>query len=212
MTGMALTDAGKNLLIQAQNGAILKITKIALGDGILTDGELGTTLTNLKNEIITLDIQDLSVYNGQSRIRALLNNTNLKSGFYVREIGVFAKIGDNGSETLYSYLNDGINTDYIPDVTVKNVEELLEIYITIGNAQNVTCTINNSVTLATKEDVNTLIIFSDNEPINFSINTYWFKNCGSPPNFDFGDAMVLGNAITSTNAPAENYKYWFSEN
>ena len=153
-SGMILTTAGLNLQAQAQIGGELIITKIAVGDGLLSDSESYDALTALKNQVMTLGVQDLAVTgDGQSRIRALISNTNLTAGFFVREIGVFAKIGESGTETLYSYTNAGTQADYMPLPSVNAVEEVIEIYIVVGNAQNVTANITDSVTLATKKDI-----------------------------------------------------------
>jgi hypothetical protein len=152
--GMILTKAGLQLQAQAQIGGELRITKIAIGDGVLSAGEAYENLTTLKNQVMMLGIQDMQVTgDGQSRIRALITNDNLNTGFFVREIGVFAKNGDTGNEILYSYTNASDKADYLPNKGINVVEEVLEIYIVVGNAQNVTCNINDRVTLATKQDV-----------------------------------------------------------
>lgn len=153
-SGMILTKAGLQLQAQAQIGGELRITKIAIGDGILASGESVEDLTALKHQVMTLGIQDMQVTDdGQSRIRALITNDNLNTGFFVREVGVFAKIGDTGTETLYSYTNAGDKADYLPNKGLNIVEEVLEVYVIVGNAQNVTCNINDRVTLATKQDL-----------------------------------------------------------
>ncbi|GMB01083.1 discoidin domain-containing protein [Pelosinus sp. IPA-1] len=153
-TGMILTTAGLNLQAQAQLGGELIITKICVGDGLLADGESYDSLTALKKQIMSLGIQDMAVTgDGQSRIRALMTNDSITTGFFVREVGVFAKIGAEGTETLYSYTNAGDKADYLPSKGINVVEEVLEVYIIVGNAQNVTCTINDRVTLATKQDL-----------------------------------------------------------
>lgn len=151
--GMILTKAGMQLQAQAQIGGELHITKIAIGDGMLAAGESIEDLTALKSLKMTLGIQNMQVINGQSRIRALISNENLNTGFFVREVGVFARIGDTGTETLYSYTNAGDKADYLPNKGINVVEEVLEIYIVVGNAQNVTCLIDDRVTLATKQDI-----------------------------------------------------------
>ena len=97
-SGMILTKSGIELQAKAQLGGKLTITRMAVGDGLLAEGESLENLTALKNQVLTLEIQDLQVVgDGQSRIRALLTNDNLAAGFFVREVGVFAKLGDNGA-------------------------------------------------------------------------------------------------------------------
>jgi hypothetical protein len=153
-SGMILTKAGLALQAQAQIGGQLIITRLAIGDGLLANGESEENLTALKHQVMSLGIQDMQVITGgQSRIRALLTNDNITNGFFVREIGVFAKIGATGAETLYSYTNASDKADYLPSSGINAVEEVLEIYIIVGNAQNVTCNINDRVTLATKQDI-----------------------------------------------------------
>lgn len=152
--GMILTKAGMQLQAQAQLGGELQITKIAIGDGLLQSGERVEDLTALKNQLMILGIQEMAVTDGgQSRIRAVITNDNLTSGFFVREVGVFAKIGEGGTERLYSYTNAGDKADYLPGQGVNVVEEILEVYIIVGNAQKVTCVIDDRLMLATKLDI-----------------------------------------------------------
>lgn len=153
-SGMLLTNDGKNLQAQAQSGLALIITKVALGDGLPVQGENYETFTALKNQIKTFNIQDIQVTgDGQSRVRCVITNDALSTGFFVREIGIFAKIGQSGTEKLYSYTNAGTQADFLPAKGVNIVEQTLDTYIVIGNATNVTAVIDDRVVIATKEDV-----------------------------------------------------------
>lgn len=154
LTGMLLTKAGIRMQAQAQVGGQLIITKIVIGGGILADGQAVEELTDLINPLMNLGIQDIAIVgDGTTRLRALLLNTYLSAGFPMREIAVFAKIGDAGQEQLYSYINVGDKYTWVYTPEELAIEDIVEVYVIIGNAQNVTATINDRVTLATKLDV-----------------------------------------------------------
>ena len=151
--GMFLTNVGRNLQIKAQIGTKLQYTKISVGDGTL-GGSLITDLTSLKNKIMDLTISKLKVLpTGKAVISIVLSNQNVSSGFYFREIGVFAQDPDLG-EILYCYGNAGTNAEYIPakggaDVIEKNID----LNVIIGSAANVTATIDNSLVYASQKDL-----------------------------------------------------------
>lgn len=149
-----LTQKGLLLQSKAQTGVKLKVTRIALGDGTLSTQAV-QTLNSLIHELKTLNVTSLSVLgNGSAKVGGILTNQGLENGFYWRELGVFAQDPDEG-EILYCYGNAGDLADYIPaGGSNEIIEKQLNLIITVGNATNVTATIDESLTFVTINEFN----------------------------------------------------------
>ena len=153
--GTILTTQGRNLLAKALTGAELQFTKIQLGDGVWDENTNPEELTSLVSPKIDLPINDLSIQgDGTARIRAVLTNTGLQEGFFTRELGIFAKDPETGEEILYS-ASYASNPDFIPADGVTKIEDVIDVYTVIANAQNVTAVISDTVVIATKQDIET---------------------------------------------------------
>jgi phage-related tail fiber protein len=152
-----ITDVGLNLEYKAQTGKILKFTKFKVGDGKLstTDIEQLTDLINpiLEQEVDRLDIQTTdNVKNVQ--IGFNIDNKNITTGFYLREIGLYAEDPDTKEEVLMFYSNCGDTADYISDNSSGTLaEKIIDIELYISNVENITATIDTSTVYATKEYV-----------------------------------------------------------
>jgi hypothetical protein len=85
----------------------------------------------------------------------VLTNTSLSQGFFMREIGIYAQDPDIG-EILYAVAYAGDRADFIPADGITKVENVVDIYTVIANAQNVTAVISDTVVLATKQDIDTV--------------------------------------------------------
>lgn len=153
--GLVLTQDGRTLQAKAQIGASLTFTRVALGDGLSSAPD---AMTDLANERLSLSIQDFEVVgDGTSRMRVIMTNEALVNGFFVRELGVFARDPDTNEEKLYSYTNAGEQPDFLPaggGATL--VENVFDLYTVVGNAQNVTAVINDYITIATKQDIDAI--------------------------------------------------------
>lgn len=147
--GLILTNKGKTLQSKAQAGVALNYTRIALGDGTL-----GTTsilsLNSLIREVKSLNITKLKVLSGgRAVVGSVLSNQDLNTGFYWREIGVFAQDPDLG-EVLYCYANAGDLAEYIPPGGGSDIiEKTIDVQTLVGNATNVTATVDESLVFAT---------------------------------------------------------------
>ena len=139
-TGMVLTDLGKNLMAKAQTGVALSFTRVGVGDGVITTEEI-EELEDLVDEVKTFSIYSVSVIgDGTARVRISLSNSGVTSGFYIREIGLFATDPDLG-EILYAYAYT-VNPDYLPATGGgTEVEEILDLISVIGNAETVNITL-----------------------------------------------------------------------
>jgi len=154
--GTILTVKGRNLLAKAQIGTTLTFTKIKLGDGLWPSNADPTQLNDLVSPKLNLPIQEIRlVGDGTVRLRFVLTNTGLSQGFFMREIGIYAQDPDIG-EILYAVAYAGDRADFIPADGITKVENVVDIYTVIANAQNVTAVISDTVILATKQDIETV--------------------------------------------------------
>lgn len=140
------TLAGSNLLVESvKSKKPLIFTRIALGDGTLTESESIESLTALKHPMAQNTVQSInSRGNGEIDVVATISNASVTSGFYARELGVFAKVGDTGTEKLFAYTNAGAQASYTPAGTSLD-EKLITVTFYIGNDVNVQINLNSQL-------------------------------------------------------------------
>lgn len=140
------TLAGSNLLVESiKSKKPLIFTRIALGDGTLTESESIENLTALKHPMAQNTVQAInSRGNGEIDVVATISNSSVTSGFYARELGVFAKVGDTGTEKLFAYTNAGALASYTPAGTSLD-EKLITVTFYVGNDVNVQINLNSQL-------------------------------------------------------------------
>lgn len=147
---LSFTNAGRALQAKALLGTPLVFTKIALGSGSL-NGRDPATFTSLLESKVSISISKITREGQQVTIEANFSNQDNKTGFYWREVGLFANDPTLG-EILYCYGNAGTLAEYIQPSTSSWIEKVITLTAVVGNAQNVTATIN-SAAYATKKDI-----------------------------------------------------------
>lgn len=163
--GVVLTEKGLALQAKVQSGIKLTFTNIKLGDGAYS-GDL-STLTNLEHIVKILPIESIVIDNGKTRIRTSFQNAGVITGFYIKEIGLFASDPDEG-EILYAVANTGGGpADYIPAENFDVVEEQIELITLVGNATNVTAIIDKSIIYAKYEDFEMMKNNFESEVLNY---------------------------------------------
>lgn len=139
-----LTTKGKALLAKAQAGrCTIKITKAQTGSGQYSSGEATDARTSLKAPVQTLPIHSKEIQNGSTLVLkvAITNKTSdtdvLKSGYEIREFGIFAQDPDDG-EILYS-IATASTSDYMPayNGVIPSVISM-SYYLEVANASSVT--------------------------------------------------------------------------
>lgn len=128
------TNQGKNMVTESiRTHSAIIFTKISLGDGLL-NGETIETMTGLKHRLMDGNVPKIN-YLGNGEIEALstVSNSELTAGFFARELGLFAKLGEEGEEQLFAYTNAGSNASYIPPNTSVD-EKMLGIQLGVGDA------------------------------------------------------------------------------
>ena len=147
--GFILTEKGRELLAKGLAGETITFTKMTIGDGISLTSE--RERTELVNQITTLPILNINAKkNGTCEINALLTNKSVTTGFYIKELGIFAHGNDN-VEILYAY-NTSTSPDFVPPFSANNVVEIEYVdTIIVDQVANVTAVIDPSITYITKK-------------------------------------------------------------
>ena len=151
-----LTYKGLELLARGQLGKEINFTRVIMGDGEIGEAQDIRQLEGLVAPKLELPIKSINITGvGTVVMEAELKNNNLSAGFFAKEVGIFAKEGDDGEEILYSYRNTGADSEYIPAGGGNEVWNLLyDIVTVIDQAENITANIDGSVAYVTKLDYN----------------------------------------------------------
>ena len=132
-----LTKKGLDLHAKVEAGTtLLKITKMAVGSGVLEDDEDMQDLIALKHEELKVDISMAKAQdNGLCVITGILSNENVNVGFYAKEMALFAQDPDEG-EILYQYASDS-KPDWVPAITETQapINIQLDTNVAISNAE-----------------------------------------------------------------------------
>jgi hypothetical protein len=155
-SGFILTNKGRELLAKAVAGATLTFTRIGFGDGLYEgDKKEAEELAGLKNKFFINQIKKTGT--GQVSLKTIITNRNVETGYYIREIGIYA-VCENEEEVLYAY-NSATEADYLPAFNDNNLIELeYQNYIVIDQAEKVTAVIDPSATYLTKEEAEEIYV------------------------------------------------------
>lgn len=152
-----LTKQGLKLQAKVDAGSRMQLTKCMLGSGTLSSGQSLENLTGLITPVQTLSIASISYSenNGACVVTAVTDNSNVSTGYYLREFGIFARDPNDG-EILYAVAQDA-NPDYIPPSgTSAVVSQEIGVALSFSNAANVTAQVNTSA-IATVTYVNNYV-------------------------------------------------------
>ena len=155
---ITMTSAGLEMLARAASGQTADrfiVTKVKLGDGV-SEGNIRdyTDIISSKKEVTLASFEDKG--NGTFRYTFTYNNEGVKVGFYHREIGLFAKNGDSGTEKLVGYTNAGNYAGYIDDETRIQPYTRLMINVGVGDTDNASgmVDVGNTVTIEMLDEHN----------------------------------------------------------
>lgn len=148
-----LTNKGRVLQAKAQAGVQLKYTKYVLGDAQL-GGQSIATLNGVINPKKTVDVTRLKMTPpNQATVGFVLSNQDVTTGFYFRELGLYALDPDEG-EILYWYANAGDTADYIPPTNTGDViSKTIDMLVYVGTAANVTLTVDQNLAYVTHDEL-----------------------------------------------------------
>ena len=151
-----LTTSGMILYAKAQQGKLLHLSRVAVGDGLLTGGDSMVNRNGLKSERASflIDYVHIAASNSAAEILTTMRNDDLEEGFYFRELGIFAVDPDSGKEQLYLYDNAGQDGEYIPAASENvKVVERLKMIVRLENTPNVTFAASGNPLYLTVEDI-----------------------------------------------------------
>lgn len=149
--GMHITKAGLNVLAKAVAGKQLLYTRVAFGDAVKngvivepTDAQILNYTALINEREMNLPLADVRFGgNGTAVVTFQVNNTNLTTGFWARELGIFVQEPDTKAEILYAYKNTGALSAYIPGGGGAVALNLMMNCVSIvDQATNVTAVIN----------------------------------------------------------------------
>ncbi|WJH28459.1 tail fiber protein [Paenibacillus sp. CC-CFT742] len=166
----ALTNKGRQLQAKAQTGVQLLYTRMAVGSGTLS-GQSLAAMTALITPVKNLEITRLYRPTGATRaiMGATLSNADVTTGFYLREIGIYANDPDEG-EILYMYANAGTTADYIAPSGDGIIKKLLNMNVIVGSATNVTANIDESLIYVTRDEFEEALANIDVDVSDASLN------------------------------------------
>lgn len=150
---MITTNKGRDLVSKSNaTGKAINWTRIALGEGQNT-GNIYTMIDIVDKKIDIVINKATDLTNGKWKIQGDINNEQLDTGFFCREIGVFAKCEGDENEVLFAYTNGGNYVDYIPDKTTHVDTKKVTCMFAVGDAEHINI-INNDEAFLRKEDLN----------------------------------------------------------
>lgn len=134
-------------------GGTLEFTRIAVGDGNIPEGQTALTMTDLSHRLFDVDINEVySDSESQATVIGIFNNSQTETGFYYRELGLFAKDPATGAEILYCYGNAGDEAEWIsPAGSESVIEKEVHIVTLVGNATEVKATLKSGIYLTQEQ-------------------------------------------------------------
>lgn len=137
-----LTNYGRELIARSQaTGKKLQYIKLVTGDGQLDNQNIDTMTSVLAPKLeFPFTSGGEFVGDGQFRIEFAVSNSTVTSGFFARELGVYANLeGESDSAArLIAYSNGGNYASYIPSKETPINSKVFSLDVVIGNSTNVT--------------------------------------------------------------------------
>ena len=137
-----LTNYGRELIARSQaTGKKLQYIKLVTGDGQLDNQNIDTMTSVLAPKLeCPFTTNGEFVGDGQFRIEFAVSNSTVTSGFFARELGVYANLeGESDSAArLIAYSNGGNYASYIPSKETPINSKVFSLDVVIGNSTNVT--------------------------------------------------------------------------
>lgn len=134
------TLKGAVIIASLVAGETLTFSRIVVGDGVLPAGQTVLMTEELVNPLFDVPIASVESDSvAHATIKGVFNNRDLNTGFYYRELGVYAINPVTGAEELFCYGNAGDEAEWInPAGQSSLIEKEIHIVTLIGNATSVT--------------------------------------------------------------------------
>ena len=155
-----MTENGLTLLTKAFSGEItLEFVKMVYGSGIYTTAEKAPE--QLKKNIALKEQKQERFFSSKEfvdadtvSLKTLLSNEDVSEGYYINEIGIYAKAQGTANDTavLYSIAVAEI-ADYLPAFNGNNPAQIIqEYYVSVNDTSHITITMEPGV-VALAEDL-----------------------------------------------------------
>lgn len=153
---LVITKNGQALMAKmiAGSGNIV-FTKVSASSTQYIESQLQnlTSLTNIKQTVLVSKVTRTNEV--AIKVDAAFSNAELSAGYYMRTLGLYAVDPDKG-EILYAVTIETSNNCYIPPYNGITISAAyIQLYTTVGNAENVSLEVNSGV-YATVGDVQEL--------------------------------------------------------
>lgn len=158
---LKLTPSGKDLLLRAIAGeAKINFSAIQFGNG----KDAGEGASALSNPLLTEEIGRYTVGEVFVTLTTIFSNGKVTAGFRATEMGIIADDPDKqGGTMLYAYgYTQEATADYIPAAAETVLETQMDVLVYIGDAQNVTASISQSLVYASRADLEAHVKNMDN--------------------------------------------------
>ena len=138
-----LTAKGAALETACRIGGHIKFTKFKLGNGTYTGSETTAeieAMTELKSPKDTFGVSGVEAENADtSKLTLVATNLDVTTGYYISELGIYAK-GDDNVEVLYMVIvAQPAARDWFPAYNSRTPGSITyRVYISVGNSENVT--------------------------------------------------------------------------
>lgn len=147
-----ITKQGALLAAKTLQGKKIEFDHAELGSGNLSGNAVDKT--SLTTKVLECPIQKVEITEDtQAKVSFIFKNTDAKSAFYFREIGLFAIDPDTKAKVLYAYTNAGTTAEYINNSIAEKIEKHITINVIVDNASNVTITLDSSEIYVTEKDL-----------------------------------------------------------
>lgn len=147
-----ITDAGAELLAQVMAGSKkLEFTALTVGDGSYTAEEKTQTalqaMTAMKNQRLSFPFNSVAPYSDTTvKLKAVVTNVTVTNGFYINEVGIWAKDASDALADPILYSIVVANTpDYLPAYngsTPSTIEQ--DWYTTLSNNASANIVVDES--------------------------------------------------------------------
>lgn len=134
------TLKGAVIIASLVAGETLTFSRIVVGDGVLPAGQTVLMTEELVNPLFNVPISSVESDSvAHATIKGVFNNRDLNTGFYYRELGLYAINPVTGAEELFCYGNAGDEAEWInPAGQSSLIEKEIHLVTLIGNATSVT--------------------------------------------------------------------------
>lgn len=197
----SITMQGLNVISKLVAGSTLEFTRMAIGDGAMPSDKTPLTVTDLSHRLF--DVQITSVVsdgNGSATVTGVFSNQDKETGFFYRELGLYAKDPSTQQEILYCYGNAATDAEWIsPSGASSVIEKEVKIVTIIGNAEKVTATLASGVVLTKKEVEDRLKVKAD-------LDAEGGRVLAAQMRFDVEQIIYVDAAATETDADGSEAK------